>query len=167
MSKLSLTGNASGTGTFTIAAPNSNSDRTLTLPDEAGTLVTKDGSGTVVSTNISDGTNSTSTTNVVKGSARAWVYFDAADGSPEILQSYNVTSVGDDGVGQYLMNFTTAMSSTDFLCVGSARGGTNGLDDDPDICSPIRRTASQVFLKCRSNSNTDRDSTHVSAVVLL
>jgi len=40
MSKVSITGNASGTGTFTIAAPNSNTDRTLTLPDEAGTILT-------------------------------------------------------------------------------------------------------------------------------
>jgi hypothetical protein len=40
MSKVKISGNASGTGTFTIAAPNSNTDRTLTLPDEAGTLIT-------------------------------------------------------------------------------------------------------------------------------
>jgi len=40
MSKIALTPNASGTGTFTIAAPNSNTDRTLTLPDEAGTVLT-------------------------------------------------------------------------------------------------------------------------------
>jgi hypothetical protein len=38
MSKIALTPNASGTGTFTFAAPNSNSDRTLTLPDASGTL---------------------------------------------------------------------------------------------------------------------------------
>ena len=40
MSNISITPNASGTGTFTIAAPNSNTDRTLTLPDEAGTVLT-------------------------------------------------------------------------------------------------------------------------------
>jgi hypothetical protein len=40
MSKVSITGNASGSGTFTIAAPNSNSDRTLTLPDNAGEILT-------------------------------------------------------------------------------------------------------------------------------
>jgi len=40
MSKIALTGNASGTGVFTIASPNSNTDRTLTLPDEAGTVLT-------------------------------------------------------------------------------------------------------------------------------
>ena len=40
MSKVALSGNASGTGTFTIASPNSNSDRTLTLPDNTGTILT-------------------------------------------------------------------------------------------------------------------------------
>ena len=38
MSKISLAGNASGTGTFTIASPNSNTDRVLNLPDSAGTV---------------------------------------------------------------------------------------------------------------------------------
>ena len=40
MSKVVIQGNASGTGDFTIAAPNSNTDRTLTLPDAAGTVLT-------------------------------------------------------------------------------------------------------------------------------
>jgi hypothetical protein len=40
MSNIALSGNASGTGTFTIASPNSNSDRTLTLPDNSGTVLT-------------------------------------------------------------------------------------------------------------------------------
>jgi hypothetical protein len=38
MSKIALSGNASGTGTFTIASPNSNSDRTLSLPDTSGEM---------------------------------------------------------------------------------------------------------------------------------
>ena len=46
MSTVAIQGNASGTGTFTIAAPNSNTDRTLVLPDEAGTVLT---SGTPLS----------------------------------------------------------------------------------------------------------------------
>ena len=40
MSKVAIKGNASGTGTFTLEAPNSNTDRTLVLPDEAGTVIT-------------------------------------------------------------------------------------------------------------------------------
>ena len=40
MSKVAIQGNASGTGTLTLSAPNTNTDRTLTLPDEAGTVLT-------------------------------------------------------------------------------------------------------------------------------
>ena len=43
MSRVSLSGNPSGTGTFTIASPNSNTDRTLSLPDQTGTLLTGSG----------------------------------------------------------------------------------------------------------------------------
>ena len=39
MSKITLEPNASGAGTFTLAAPNSNTNRTLTLPDEAGKIL--------------------------------------------------------------------------------------------------------------------------------
>ena len=39
MSKIALSPNASGTGTFTIAAPGTNTDRTATLPDASTTLV--------------------------------------------------------------------------------------------------------------------------------
>jgi hypothetical protein len=38
MSKITLAPNASGTGTFTIASPATNTDQTLTLPDAGGTI---------------------------------------------------------------------------------------------------------------------------------
>lgn len=40
MSKIALSPNASGTGTFTLSAPNSNTSRTMVLPDADGTLLT-------------------------------------------------------------------------------------------------------------------------------
>jgi hypothetical protein len=43
MSKISITPNASGTGVFTISSPATSTDRTLTLPDEAGTVLTGSG----------------------------------------------------------------------------------------------------------------------------
>ena len=44
MSKISLEPNDSGAGTFSIVSPDSNTNRTLTLPDESGVLFS-DGSG--------------------------------------------------------------------------------------------------------------------------
>jgi hypothetical protein len=54
MSKVQLAGNASGTGIFTIASPNSNTDRTLTLPDNTGTLLTN--ASTLATANLPAGT---------------------------------------------------------------------------------------------------------------
>jgi hypothetical protein len=45
MSKIALEGNALGSGTFTIASPNSNTSRTLTLPDATGELALQFGDG--------------------------------------------------------------------------------------------------------------------------
>jgi len=52
MTKIAISPNVNGTGTFTIAAPDSSTDRTLTLPDAAGEVVTA-------------GTPTNSTTNTV------------------------------------------------------------------------------------------------------
>ena len=44
MSKVKIT-NSSGSSTVTLSAPNTSSDRTITLPDATGTLLTTDGDG--------------------------------------------------------------------------------------------------------------------------
>jgi len=53
---------------------------------------------------------------------RAWVNFNA-DGTVTIRASGNVTSITDDGVGRFTMNFTTAMPNTNYCPVGGG-GGT-------------------------------------------
>jgi hypothetical protein len=55
MSKIKISGNASGTGVVTLTAPNTNTDRTITLPDDTQTLI-----GTNASGNVGIGTNSPS-----------------------------------------------------------------------------------------------------------
>ena len=64
MSKVKIEGNASGTGTLTISAPNTNTDRSLTLPDTAGEVLVTDGTITIDDTNdrVGIGTNSPSAT---------------------------------------------------------------------------------------------------------
>ena len=62
MSKVKIEGNASGTGTLTISAPNTNTDRSLTLPDTAGEVLVTDGTITIDDTNdrVGIGTSSPS-----------------------------------------------------------------------------------------------------------
>ena len=117
MSIVKVQGNASGTGIFTVAAPNSNTDRTLTLPDSTGTIATAE--STLSQFNAS-------------GSApvyacRAWVNFNGT-GTVAIRASGNVSSITDSGTGQYVVNFTTAMSDANYsvsLSGQRASGATN------------------------------------------
>ena len=57
--------------------------------------------------------------------ARAWVYFDASSGTPSILGSGNVSSISDDGVGAYTVNFSTAMQNTNFAAIAMAKRDAN------------------------------------------
>lgn len=64
--------------------------------------------GTLTISTLSDGTNSTSTTNCIQGSAKAWVIFNGPSPSAR-LNSFNVSSVTYNAVGDYTINFSTAM----------------------------------------------------------
>jgi hypothetical protein len=66
---------------------------------------------TLQSTNLSDGTNSTSTTNAIKGSAKAWVNFNGVT-TATINASYNISSVTRNSNGDYTINFTNALANS-------------------------------------------------------
>jgi hypothetical protein len=55
MSNIAITPNSSGTGTISITAPNTNTNRTIALPDVAGNVVTTGDSATVSPTMLSGG----------------------------------------------------------------------------------------------------------------
>jgi hypothetical protein len=83
MSQVKIQGNASGTGIFTIASPNSNSNQTLTLPDETGTFLTSGGalSGTTGSFSGNLSFNSGYGSAAVAYGCRAWVNFNGTANS--------------------------------------------------------------------------------------
>jgi len=112
MSKIAFTPNASGTGTFSIAAPNSNSDRTLTLPDATGTVLTDQ--STVSATQITGALNASGSAPIY--ACRAWVNFSGT-GTVAIRASGNVSSITDNGTGDYTVNLTTAMQDNNFAAL--------------------------------------------------
>jgi hypothetical protein len=103
MASLVLTGDTSGQ--VTLAAPAVAGTTTLTLPATTGTV-------------LNDAT---------VGVCRAWVNFNGT-GTVAIRASFNVTSITDNGVGDYTVNFTTAMSDANYSVVGTAKivGGVGG-----------------------------------------
>lgn len=64
------------------------------------------------------GTQSTAIENAINGSAKAWVNFNGT-GTVAIRASYNVSSITDNGQGDYTVNFTNAFSDTSYLAVPS------------------------------------------------
>jgi len=70
--------------------------------------------GTLTISTLSDGTNSTSSTNCIQGSAKAWVNFDGS-GTPVIRASYNVASVTKTSTGVYTVTFSTAMPDANYV----------------------------------------------------
>jgi hypothetical protein len=150
MSKIALSGNASGTGTLTIAAPNTNSDRTLNLPDSAGTLATAE--STLTQFNASG--------SAPVFAARAWCNFNGT-GTPAIRASGNVSSITDNGTGDYTVNFTTAMPDANYAISGMA-GETAGTE----VLEVISRTTSSVSVNgYATETGNNKDSTLVCAII--
>ena len=80
---------------------------------------------TLTVSNISNGSVSTSSTNVIQGSAKAWVNYNA--NTQTVLNSFNVSSVTYGGTGNYTANFTTAMPNATYCPVfGAGWGGSPG-----------------------------------------
>ncbi len=157
MSLVKIQGNASGTGIFTVAAPNSNTDRTLTLPDSTGTIATAE--STLSQFNAS-------------GSApvyacRAWVNFNGT-GTVAIRASGNVSSITDNSTGNYTVNFTNAMPDTNFgvSITGGSTGtfGTVGFEGSAGS-GPIRTTSSVRFETASNGSNTLVDDPTVNVII--
>jgi len=113
MSKVSIQGDANGTADFTLKAPNSNVDRTLNLPDEAGTVLP----------NVSDIESQVKTATNATGSApvyacRAWVNFDGTNTT--IRDSGNVSSITDIATGRYFINLTSNMPDSNYAISSTA-----------------------------------------------
>jgi hypothetical protein len=80
--------------------------------------------GTLTISTLSDGTNSTSATNPIMGSAKAWVNFIGSSGTTR--SSYNVTSITRNGTGDYTINFTSAFSSVNYTPVAMGMRDSDG-----------------------------------------
>ena len=58
----------------------------------------------------------------VPGTAKAWVNFNGT-GTVAIRASYNVSSITDNGTGDYTVNFTTALADANYSFVATSNDG--------------------------------------------
>ena len=56
-----------------------------------------------------------------QGLAKAWVNFNGT-GTVAIRDSFNVSSITDNGTGDYTINFTSALANANYVITGSSGG---------------------------------------------
>ena len=150
MSSIVLTGDTSGT--ITVSAPAVAGTRTLTLPAATGTAILEDASG-VLQMNSGYGSLAPAY------GCRAWVNFNGT-GTVAIRDSANVSSITDNGVGDYTVNFTTAMVDANYsVCISA---GQNGNIDREELNT---LTTSSVPMKFVDSGIAQRDPTFVCAAI--
>jgi hypothetical protein len=126
MSRIALSGNPSGTGTFTLASPNSNADRTLDLPDQAGMVATSGISG-VNSVPVGRGAGNVASNTAVGASALA------ANTTGTENQAFgafaldaNTTGNSNSAFGLNALGANTTASNNSAYGVNSLRFNTTG-----------------------------------------
>jgi len=143
--------NGSTSGYVEIDAPATAGSNTLTLPTGNGT------SGQALQTNgsgaLSWGPGVANDGQLCK----AWVNFNGT-GTVAIRASYNVSSITDNGTGNYTVNFTTALADANYSIVGGS--GENAFVG----CVQANKTASSVnvFTRTYANDLIDYDNVNVA-----
>ena len=93
--------------------------------------------------------------------AKAWVNFNGT-GTVAINGSYNVSSITDDGTGDYDINFSTALADTNYAVVGTV-GGSNIVEFKRD--QNETRTTSKAGVYSLNGSHALADGNHIEAIV--
>lgn len=104
---------------------------------------------------------------------KAWVSFKG-DGTVTINDSFNVSSITDNGTGLWTINFQTALANTNYAVIGTAtRSDTNDYPTTFQRYSGDTKTTSAVQVRCKyvtsgllGGSTGDYDARDVSVVVL-
>jgi hypothetical protein len=112
-------------------------------------------------------TTVTGTTMMDEYGCRAWVNFNGT-GTVSIRGSGNVSSITDNGTGDYTINFTTAMPDANYSAVGQAHspGVSNHVFQAPAISAGNQTTTS---IRCSTplpNTGANADAAFVQAAII-
>lgn len=151
MSELKLQGGSSGSSTYIIQGGAGDTNRTFTLPNVAdATLISSSDSQTISTAMLADSvitTDKVADANITAakldggqtGSApafviRAWVFFNGT-GTVAINNSGNVSSITDNGTGDYTVNFTTALPTNYGVAGFSGRNANPSVSGNGNVRS--------------------------------
>ena len=104
----------------------------------------------------------------LSGVAKAWVNFNGT-GTVAIRDSFNVSSITDNGTGDYTVTFTNAMSDTNYAVAGSAKRPATG---SADMFLAVKQSISydshsttSIKVMARFDNSQAGDSDAVSVVI--
>ena len=138
--------------------PNFSAATITTLTSTTGTITT------LTSTTLSDGTNSTLTTNLVRAPCVAWVNFDGTLSSPITPRaSYNVSSVTKSGTGYFLITFTNAISDTNYSAVVTCGNGDSTVNRNAQTGATYSTT--QLSINTGDGAGTPVNTSVVTAAI--
>tara|TARA_Y100000004_G_scaffold189680_1_gene245698 strand:+ start:374 stop:766 length:393 start_codon:yes stop_codon:yes gene_type:complete len=108
-------------------------------------------------TTITDGTTSVATSFVTNGSAKAWMTM-TGDGSA-IDDSFNTSSLSDNGVGDFTQNYSNAFGNVHYSWCGQQETTFSGSGVIISHQHTGKAVSSTVFITfaTSSGSNTDTD----------
>ena len=122
---------------------------------------------TLKTSNIQDtsGNNNSTPEEINQGRAKAWVNFDGI-GTVAIRDSLNVSSITDNGTGNYTIAFTTAMANTNY-CVLTTCAYATGTTESmfTTVNGDALFTTGGFNAKSRDDGGTLRDVSHFFAAV--
>ena len=103
----------------------------------------------------------TAQTSIQQGLAKAWVNFDGT-GTVAIRDSYNVSSITDNGTANWGSNYTTALVNTNY-CV-QITGSDLGTAASASVAAlrSIAVGSCTIATISYSGTSTDRDQVHVA-----
>ena len=109
--------------------------------------------GTLTISTLSDGTNSTSSTNCIQGSAKAWVSFTGSTAA--IRSSYNISSVTRTATGTYTIVMTTAMVDDNYcVTIGTQSSFSNNTNGGVLLNPAVTLTSSQFGMVTGTPTNS-------------
>ena len=142
-----------------------------TIEQDGSTILTVDGSGNITPTNNLTATSlSTSSGSAPSYSARAWVNFNGT-GTVAIRDSGNVSSITDDAVGRYTVNFATNMPDINYSVSGIAQDTLAGASSNsPSVTindATSSTTTSTLYIAVISgNGSTFMDSPTITVQII-
>jgi hypothetical protein len=147
MSSLITKGNASGTGSVTLESPNTNSDFTITVPAQTGTMITTASSGQIIP----------------KAALPTGSVLQVVQGTTATASSTNSSSYSDTGLTASI----TPTSSTSKILVMAYCGMCTKSAVDTQLNLQIVRASTSVYLASAVNSNSSTADTSNPTLVYL